>query len=159
MWRLNKIKIEQIKILTYYADGFKRKQHSSEEQGEVHNVSHWLLSGQSDRLPEDVVGDDGEGHDGDEIGGRRERRQVLEVAHPVDQDQRQHYDTHVDLHVGVRAGIVVDHGLEIFRHEHYVDAAGSDLIGEEERVHDDTKIKCQINLIELRTEKWVKSQH
>lgn len=140
----------------YHPNGLQGKQDSSEEERELLDRSECSLPLQTDRLPEDVVGDDGEGNDRRAIGDHAEGRQILQISHlcvnrispvrksernaadnanyPIDQYQRQKNDHHVHADIGLSAEEVIDDGFDVRSYKNNVNAACSQLIHEEEDV-------------------------
>ncbi|KAF9800714.1 hypothetical protein SFRURICE_015368, partial [Spodoptera frugiperda] len=66
---------KEIEIHAYHTDSFESKQHSSEEQREVGQFPCWDLAFQGGCVPEDVVQDDTEAHDGHRVCDRGEGSQ------------------------------------------------------------------------------------
>lgn len=71
---------------------------------------------------------------------------------PVDQDQWQKNDQHIQPHVGVRFGVVIGDGFNVGRHEHDVHATRAELVDQEKHIHHvavgEKEQKCVISCTE-----------
>lgn len=75
--------------ITYHADSFQREKYDSEEEWKVSERPHGVSGRYVRNIDKDVVQGNTEADEGKAVGERGKRRQVLEVAHPVDEDQGQ----------------------------------------------------------------------
>ncbi|KAJ8865748.1 hypothetical protein PR048_033269 [Dryococelus australis] len=86
-------------LYTHHADGLEREERGADEERELHGLPEHASLGGRGNVVDQVVERDGEPHERDEVGDRREGRQQLEVAHVVEQYERQKQDHHVEPHI------------------------------------------------------------
>lgn len=93
---------------THHSNGLHGEEDGAEEEWHAAEGRDGGSLAHGRDVREDVEGDDREADDGDDVGKGAEGREKLEVAHPVDEDERQQQDQHVDPDVEHREVLVSD---------------------------------------------------
>lgn len=110
-----------------HSNRFQREQDCPEEERELCDLAGRHLALHRGHLAEDVVQDDAEAHYRHGVRYGRKRRQVLEVPHPVDQDQGQEHPQHHLEHRHFHPE-VFQHRLKVLSHEYYVHTTCANLV-------------------------------